>query len=467
LQTVEMSDLLAEFGEEYPDAGQVVSVYKDGQIQALDSSDPRKEKNSLVVTFNGLITGSPFVVHIRTLLRTLQERLGAPVKIEFACDGKHIYLLQCSPQIIKRMPRPAPIPKDVARDELVFSANRYVSNGWVSNITHIVYLRPAAYDALEEPGQREAVVEAVAKLNELLPKRQFMLMRPGRWSESGNGRSGVSVRFNEFRNAAVLVDLLPREEVDGEAPSIGIHCLQDLMQSGITYVPVCLDDEATCFNERLLLRAENFLPDLLPEYAFLSDVVHVIDVASATEGKTMQLLMNAELGEAVALLADPEREIGVPVEMDTFEDGQPENYWRWRYSMAEKVASLLDFEKFAVEGVYLFGSAKNGTAGPASDIDILIRFSGTDSQRKDLVHWLEGWSLCLDEVNYLRTGYRSGGLLDFHIITDDDIAKKSSYASKINAVTDAARPLRLKVTDNTPPQVEDERMRESGKGADR
>jgi hypothetical protein len=57
--------------------------------------------------------------------------------------------------------------------------------------------------------------------------------------------------------------------------------------------------------------------------------------------------------------------------------------------------------------------------------------------------WLEGWSLCLDEINFLRTGYRSGGLLDVHIITDADIERKSSYAVKIGAVTDAARPLAM------------------------
>jgi hypothetical protein len=94
-----------------------------------------------------------------------------------------------------------------------------------------------------------------------------------------------------------------------------------------------------------------------------------------------------------------------------------------------------------VKGFYIFGSTKNGTAGPGSDIDILIHFGGTPQQRALLNAWLEGWSLCLDEINYLRTGYRVGGLLDVQIVTDEDIAAKNSYAAKIGAVTDAARPL--------------------------
>jgi len=46
----------------------------------------------------------------------------------------------------------------------------------------------------------------------------------------------------------------------------------------------------------------------------------------------------------------------------------------------------------------------------------------------------------------MRTGYKTIGLLDVHIVTDEDIAKKTSYASKIGAVTDAARPLPMELS---------------------
>jgi len=51
-------------------------------------------------------------------------------------------------------------------------------------------------------------------------------------------------------------------------------------------------------------------------------------------------------------------------------------------------------------------------ARPGSDIDLLVHFAGTEEQRRDLQLWLEGWSLSLAEMNYLRTGYRSEGLID-------------------------------------------------------
>ena len=55
--------------------------------------------------------------------------------------------------------------------------------------------------------------------------------------------------------------------------------------------------------------------------------------------------------------------------------------------------------------------------------------------------WLEGWSLCLSEMNYLRTGVATAGLLDVHVLTDEEFDSAPGYASKIGAVTDAARPL--------------------------
>ena len=117
--------------------------------------------------------------------------------------------------------------------------------------------------------------------------------------------------------------------------------------------------------------------------------------------------------------------------------------------MAELIASQLDPERFGVKGFYVFGSTKNATAGPKSDIDILIHVQGSKKQQKDLEHWLEGWSLCLDEMNRIRTGYKTNGILDIHFVTDADIANKTSYAIKIGAVTDAARPFPMMATNRS------------------
>jgi predicted nucleotidyltransferase len=112
--------------------------------------------------------------------------------------------------------------------------------------------------------------------------------------------------------------------------------------------------------------------------------------------------------------------------------------------MAEQVAANLDAARFGVKSLYVFGSVKNATAGPGSDIDLLVHDEGAGPKRERLAMWLEGWSVSLAEMNYLRTGFRSDGLLDVHYVTDDDIARQTSFAIKIGAVTDAARRLSLR-----------------------
>jgi hypothetical protein len=153
--------------------------------------------------------------------------------------------------------------------------------------------------------------------------------------------------------------------------------------------------------------------------------------------------MNADLGEAVGVLADP-----VPVELDAVRhvhDLEPpsDDHWIWRLRMAERIAANLWPGRFGVKAIYVFGSTKNATAGPASDLDLLVHVDEDAAKQAELTLWLEGWSRALAEINYLRTGYRVGGLLGLHYVTDEDIARRTSFAVKIGAVTDAARPLVL------------------------
>ncbi len=114
-------------------------------------------------------------------------------------------------------------------------------------------------------------------------------------------------------------------------------------------------------------------------------------------------------------------------------------HWKWRHEIVNKIGERLDMEKFGVSALYLIGSAKNATAGPASDIDLIIHFVGTPEQEIMLKSWLEGWSYCLSEMNYTKTGYKTDGLIDLHIVTDADIKNKTSFASMIGATTDGAK----------------------------
>ncbi|MCX6639498.1 MAG: nucleotidyltransferase domain-containing protein [bacterium] len=438
-ETIDVKDFVCQYGDQLEGIYQIVSMLQDGHLKEPSFLDTEFKDCQPVVTFNGLVKNTQFIKQIHEILKLLKAKFGYAVDIEFASDGKTFYLLQCRPQSYGRNTRPAPIPKDIPENSVVFSANRYVSNGHVPDITHLVYVDPVQYSEISDKKRLLEVGHAISKLNATLPKRQFVLMGPGRWGSRGDIKLGVSVTYSDINNTAVLIEVARKSGNYVPDLSFGTHFFQDLVESEIRYLPLYPDDEGIQFNEWFLQTSRNILAAILPEYEYLSDVIKVIDIAQNAEGRVLQIFMNADLDEAVGILAPPSRKADEEKEEREYAlEPESDEHWRWRLRMAESIARRLDPEKFGVKAFYVFGSTKNGTAGLCSDIDLLVHFIGDDEQKKQLNEWLKGWSLCLDEMNYLRTGYRGTGLLDVHLITDDDIARRTSYAVKIGAITDAA-----------------------------
>jgi hypothetical protein len=443
-ETVEFRSLLRECGEEYPSVRDIVSIVEENRIRRPVGLEPDFENDDIVVTFEGLIGGTPFVKRMEAIVGLLRDRIESPVDVEFASDGADLYLLQCRAQSHTEEFAPAPIPRNLPREVLLFSAHRSISNGRVPDITHIVYVDPDRYGELEEIRDLRNVGKAVGRLNKLLPKRQFILIGPGRWGSRGDIKLGVHVTYADISNTAVLMEVARKKGNYVPELSFGTHFFQDLVESDIRYIPLYPDETGGFLDETFLRRSPNLLAEMAPEFADLADVVRVIEVAKEGEDRVLRILMNADLDEAVGIFDVPRaapHEAAVPGDMVVA--APVEAHWRWRLRMVERIASDLDAERFGVKALYVFGSAKNATAGPSSDVDLLVHDQGPGDRRERLALWLDGWSRSLAEANYLRTGYRSEGLLDVHYVTDDDIERQTSYAAKIGAVTDAARPLRL------------------------
>ncbi len=124
------------------------------------------------------------------------------------------------------------------------------------------------------------------------------------------------------------------------------------------------------------------------------------------------------------------------------------DHWQWRYDMAQAIAGSLDMRSYGVKALYLIGSVKTGDVGPCSDIDLLAHCTG-DKQKHKLLHaWCEGWGLALALTNDCRTGYDTrGSLVDLHIITDEDIKQKDSFAVMLESVNNKPRLLRKHTDD--------------------
>jgi hypothetical protein len=304
-ETRDLREVLTEVGIAYPALEQMVSRYRDGVITraiGLGAGQPLPV-DELVVTFEGLVERTPFVARMRTILHELQAALHAPVDVEFAFDGERLFLLQCRPQARARDDEAVQIPSNVTEGDILFSARRYVSNGRVPDLTHLVYVDPLRYAELGSHEELRRVGEVVGRLNTILPRRRFGLMGPGRWGSRGDIKLGVRVTYADISNTALLVEVARRRGSYLPDVSFGTHFFQDLVDSEIRYLPLYPDDPGVRFNEEFLLGMPNLLPALLPEYAHLERTVRVIDIGDSAGGRVLKVVMDGDRDAALGYLA--------------------------------------------------------------------------------------------------------------------------------------------------------------------
>jgi len=440
--TKDIRELLREVGHEFPALTRIFSIYQDGLLQRPMGLATDMARAESVVTFEGLASGTPFMLQLEAILKTLSTAMGVPVDIEFASTGTDFYLLQCRPQSQASEDVAMEIPANLADDSVLFTARKHVSNGRVADITHIVYVDPDRYGELADFSELIAVGQAVGRLNKLLPRRQFILMGPGRWGSRGDIKLGVRVTYSEINNSAMLIEVARKKGNYVPDVSFGTHFFQDLVESGIRYLPLYPDDEGVRFNEKFLADAPNKLAELCPDCAALTDALRVIDVLEATGGKVLRVVMNADQGAAVGYFAPPEAVVrtACPAGAGARAD---EDQYRWRVRLAERIAYHCGTQKWGVRGVYLIDASDGGEVDPGDPIRMVFHFLGGARQRKELETWLHGWSLSLAEMNYYRTGFHSDGLLEVTFLTDEKVRGEKDVAERLKVGSDVVRGLPL------------------------
>jgi len=441
--TIDINNLLQDYGDEYPSVLKMVSLYEHDHLRKPFGLSIDFIKDDPIVTFEGLIDDTEFIKQVHNILKTLQNALATPVDIEFASDGDDFYLLQCRPQSYSKYDSPSPIPTDIPEKDIVFNASRFISNGTVPDILFVVYVDPSHYSELSDINDLKSIGRIIGKLNQTLPKGQFILMGPGRWGSRGDIKLGVNVTYSDINNTAALIEVARKKGNYVPDLSFGTHFFQDLVEANIRYLPLYPDDEGINFNQDFLEKSPNAIYELFPAFGHMSDVVRVIDVPAVTEGKVLRMLMNADIEKAVAFIAPKSDKIISLGDMTGQFGFVRDDHWRWRMNMAEKISSQLDPKRFGIRSIHLVGSTLNATAQAGSDIDLLVCHKGTLKQKQDLSSWFEGWSLCLDEMNFLRTGYKAGGILDIHFVTDEEIADPATIEKRLNIKIDEMKKLRI------------------------
>jgi len=302
-ETLPISRFLSAHAIEFTGVEKVVSLDRHGTLVPPVGTLLNVNEDDLVVTFQNLTDNSRFFNQIHTILRLLESALQTPVDVEFASDGKHLYILQCRPQSQVRSQTEIPIPRNIPEASLLFRATRFISPGSLPEIQYVVYVDPAGYSSLATAEEMKLVASLVSRLNRLIPKRSFILIGPGRWGSRGDIRLGVPVSYSDINNTAMIAEMAMVK--NGYVPelSFGTHFFQDLVEADIKYLPLYPHEEGNAFNHDMLMNAPNQLTRFFPGESAMEKVIHVVHSEDLQPGSVFTVAMDSERSLAVGFLS--------------------------------------------------------------------------------------------------------------------------------------------------------------------
>lgn len=313
--TVPIHDVL---NADYDPLRYIAQVEQEGYLAPIRSRLISTEK--LVITFDGLLSRTPFSASMRTALKLLETHYGSPVDTEFTVDilnpdtqpDVRITILQCRPQSHIQESNEVQIPADLDTKDIIFSSQTMVPQGAVNDIAYVLFVPSEGYFSLESQAERTQLERAIGQLNSALKGQTFIAVGPGRWGTS-TPDLGVHVAYSDIYNSRALVELAGEEVGASPEPSFGTHFFQDLMEANIYPLGVFLDEEGTIFKREFFYSTPNRLSEFISiDNPRVVAALKLIAVKDYRPNARMDLLMDANKSRAVAFLIGE-----APAELDT------------------------------------------------------------------------------------------------------------------------------------------------------
>ncbi|MDA8122874.1 MAG: pyruvate, phosphate dikinase [Deltaproteobacteria bacterium] len=264
-----------------------------------------------VLTFDQLLSATPFVADMREMLAILRDAYGSQVDIEFTAnfldDGSYrINLVQCRPlQVREEKGGILPLPRRILRRDTVFeSRGPVIGQNSHARIDRLIYVDPSAYGDMPV-SERHSVARLVGRLTHLGEdgrRKAIMLLGPGRWGTK-MASLGVPVSFAEINTVSVVCEIVAMGKNVAPDVSLGTHFFNDLVESGMLYLAVFPGGKGNYFSGGVFERLENRLPELLPDDAEWSGVVRVVDLPEEGSGRLLYLNADSLKQRAVCYFA--------------------------------------------------------------------------------------------------------------------------------------------------------------------
>jgi len=305
-QSIPISELLVDC--DYPYLNLIASLIVDGYPQDMVTTFHAGHSYDLVLTFNGFINKTPFIKYMDAMLSRLEDVYEQPVDTEFTArldaEGNvKINLLQCRSLRLPGTAGHIEFPEHIKNEHILFTSSRFISGGAVHNIRYILYIDSDRYDSIETEEVKRYLGRAVGRINRhpAICEGKIIMMGPGRWGSS-NINLGVNIGYADIDNASVLVEIAREEKGHVPEVSYGTHFFQDLVESGIMYLPVYPSDPDSKFNKDYFNTSRNVLSDLIPELADFKDIIQLIDVSETTSGLYSHILADPSQHRAICFL---------------------------------------------------------------------------------------------------------------------------------------------------------------------
>jgi hypothetical protein len=296
---------------EYPALRFIAQISDEGYFSSLRSRLMEQDRSKLVLTFEDLLRRTPFAEHMRRFLQTLEKAYEYPVDLEFTLDidvGKNnqgdlrFTFLQCRPQSQLARGKETQIPGHLPQQDIILQTRFMVPQGVINRITHVLFVPPGPYFKLPM-NQRFELARTISKVNKALKDTTSIFVGPGRWG-STNTDLGVPVGYSDIYNTKALIELSGKDIGDAPEPSLGTHFFQDLLEAQIYPLAIYLDDPQSVFQPSFFYHTPNSLSNLITADDLLKEHLRVIEVNNFRRNHFIRLVMNEELGTAIAYLTN-------------------------------------------------------------------------------------------------------------------------------------------------------------------
>lgn len=223
---------------DYANSNLVFSTYSAVNSRIVPGVE---ESGARIVSFDAILKYGkyPLAKALSEIMDICRKELLCEVEIEFAADvapsGKlSLKLLQVRP--ISSYSAAQEVNFDELKASLAtlfLESGKALGNGFVNDVSHIVYIAPDKFNSLST---REMAAE-LAEINNTFKSRNegYILIGPGRWGSS-DPNLGIPVIWSDISEAKMIVEYsMPGFQVE---PSQGTHFFQNITSLGVGYLSI-------------------------------------------------------------------------------------------------------------------------------------------------------------------------------------------------------------------------------------